>query len=164
VWEGFKFTSEILHALRSQKFPEKIKIGKREKMIDILEPDVEYGSIKLSKVRSSLTSSLKNPTGAIDKLFKNVRKMKAGDVPIRLIPLEGEEEEILNRPLFLTDRIETFSTKNFLISRKELSATRAKPTRLDSLTMEKDRDFFRQLKENPNVPSYISSLKEYAMR
>ncbi len=156
--------SETLNALKSQKFPEKIKIGRREKMIDILEPDVKYGSIKLSKVKSNLARSLKNPTGAIDKLFKNIQKMKAGDVPIRLIPLEEEEEEVLNRPLFLTDRIDTFRTKNFLMSRKELSATRAKPTRLDSLTMEKDRNFFRQLKENPNVPSFISSLKEYARR
>jgi 5-methylthioadenosine/S-adenosylhomocysteine deaminase len=156
--------SEILHALKSEGFSEKIKIGKREKLIDILEPDVEYGNIKLSKVRSNLTSSLKNPTGAINELFKNVRKMKAGDVPLRLIPMEEEEEEILNRPLFLADRIDVFRTKNFLMSGRELRANRSKPTRLDSLTMEKDRDFFRQLKENPNVPSYISTLNEYARR
>jgi 5-methylthioadenosine/S-adenosylhomocysteine deaminase len=33
---------EILHALGLQSLPEKIKTEKKEKMIDILEPDVEY--------------------------------------------------------------------------------------------------------------------------
>ena len=51
------------------------------------------------------------------------------------------------------------------MSRKDLRAgAGAKPTRLNPLTMEKDRDFFKQLKENPNVPSCISRLKQYARR
>jgi 5-methylthioadenosine/S-adenosylhomocysteine deaminase len=154
---------EILHALGLQSLPEKIKVEKREKMIDILEPDVEYGGLKLSKVRSNLSNSLKNPSGAISKLFKSIQKMKAGDVPLRLIPLEEEDEE-MNRPLFLAKKIDTFHIKNFFMSKRDLSAAHAKPARLDPLTMEKDRYFFRQLKENRNVPPYMSKLKQYAKR
>lgn len=152
---------KILHALGLQDFPEKIKVEKKEKMIDILEPDVEFGDLKLSKVRSNLSKSLKNPSGAISKLFKNTQKMKAGDVPLRLIPLEEEDEEI-NRPLFLAKEIDTFHIKNFFISKRDLSVARVKPARLDPLTMEKGRDFFRQVKENRNVPPYMSKLKQYA--
>jgi 5-methylthioadenosine/S-adenosylhomocysteine deaminase len=154
---------EILHALGFQSLPEKIKVEKKDKMIDILEPGVEHGSLKLSKVRSNLTSSLRNPTGSINKLFKSIQKLKAGEVPLRLIPLEEEEDEI-NRPLLLTNKIDTFRTKNFFMSKKDLRAASAKVNRLDPLTMDKDRDFFRQLKENPNAPAYMSKLKGYARR
>ena len=154
---------QILHALGLESLPEKIKVEKKEKMIDILEPEVEHGSLKLRKVRSNLTSTLSNPNGAINKLFKGIQKMKAGEVPLRLIPLEEEEEEqLLNRPLFLAKKIDTFRTMNFFMSKKDLSAASAKPARLDQLSMDKDRDFFRQLKENPNVPAYMSKLKDYA--
>jgi 5-methylthioadenosine/S-adenosylhomocysteine deaminase len=155
---------QILHALGLQSLPEKIKVENKEKMIDILEPDVEYGSLKLSKVKSNLSNSLRNPNSAINKLFKDIQKMKAGEVPIRLIPLEEEEEELLNRPLFLAKKIDTFRTMNFFMSKKDLRAATAKPAKLDQLTMDKDRDFFRQLKENPNVPAYMSKLKDYAKR
>jgi 5-methylthioadenosine/S-adenosylhomocysteine deaminase len=154
---------EVLHALGFQSLPEKIKVEKKEKMIDILEPGVEHGSLKLSKVRSNLTGSLRNPMGSINKLFKSIQKLKAGEVPLRLIPLEEEEDEI-NRPLLLTNKIDTFRTKNFFISKKDLRAASAKEARLDPLTMDKDRDFFRQLKENPNAPAYMSKLKGYARR
>ena len=53
-------------------------------MIDIFEPEVEHGSIKLAKVRSNLTSSLKNPDSATNRLFKSIQKLKDGDVPLRL--------------------------------------------------------------------------------
>lgn len=152
---------EILHGLGNQSFPEKIKVEKKEKMIDILEPGVEYGSLKLSKVRSNLTRSLRNPTGSINKLFKSVQKLKAGAVPLRLIPLEEEEEDEINKPLLLTKKIDTFRTKNFFMSKKDISAASAKAARLDPLTMDKDRDFFRRLKENPNLPAYMSKLKDY---
>jgi hypothetical protein len=89
--------------------------------------------------------------------------LKAGEVPLRLIPLEEEEDEI-NRPLLLTNKIDTFRTKNFFMSKKDLRAASAKVNRLDPLTMDKDRDFFRQLKENPNAPAYMSKLKGYARR
>jgi hypothetical protein len=89
--------------------------------------------------------------------------MKAGDVPLRLIPLE-EEHEQMNRPLLLTKKIDTFHIKNFFMSKRDLSAAHAKLARLDRLTMEKDRDFFRQLKENRNIPPYMSKLKQYAKR
>jgi 5-methylthioadenosine/S-adenosylhomocysteine deaminase len=154
---------EILHALGLQSLPEKIKVEKKEKMIDILEPDLEYGDLKLSKVRSNLINSLKNPSGAISKLFMSIQKRKAGDVPLRLIPLEEEDEE-MNRPLLLAKKIDTFHIKNFFMSKRDLSAAPAKPARLDPLTMEKDRDFFRQLKENRNIPPYMSKLKQYAKR
>jgi 5-methylthioadenosine/S-adenosylhomocysteine deaminase len=153
---------EILHALGIQSFPEKIKVEKKEKMIDILEPGVEYGSLKLSKVRSNLTRSLRNPTGSINKLFKSIPKLKAGDVPLRLIPLEEEEEDGISRPLLLTKKIDAFRTKNFFMSKKDVSAASANAARLDSLTMDKDRDFFRRLKENRNLPAYMSKLKSYA--
>ena len=152
---------EILHALGFRSLPEKIKVEKKEKMIDILEPGVEYGSLKLSKVRSNLTRSLRNPTGSINKLFKSVQKLKAGAVPLRLIPLEEEEEDEINKPLLLTKKIDTFRTKNFFMSKKDISAASAKAARLDPLTMDKDRDFFRRLKENPNLPAYMSKLKDY---
>ena len=45
-------------------------------------------------------------------------------------------------------------------SERDRAGAGAKPTRLNPLTMEKDRDFFKQLKENPNVPSCISRLKQ----
>lgn len=155
--------TEILHALGIQSFPEKIKVEKKEKMIDILEPGVEYGSLKLSKVRSKLTGSLRNPTGSINKLFKSIPKLKAGDVPLRLIPLEEEEEGGISRPLLLTKKIDAFRTKNFFMSKKGVSAAAAKAARLDPLTMDKDRDFFRRLKENRNLPAYMSKkLKGYA--
>ena len=155
--------TEILHALGIQSFPEKIKVEKKEKMIDILEPGVEYGSLKLSKVRSKLTGSLRNPTGSINKLFKSIPKLKAGDVPLRLIPLEEEEEGGISRPLLLTKKIDAFRTKNFFMSKKDVSAAAAKAARLDPLTMDKDRDFFRRLKENRNLPAYMSKkLKGYA--
>jgi hypothetical protein len=155
--------TEILHALGMQSFPEKIKVEKKEKMIDILEPGVEYGGLKLSKVRSKLTGSLRNPTGSINKLFKSIPKLKAGDVPLRLIPLEEEEEDGISRPLLLTKKIDAFRTKNFFMSKKDVSAAAAKAARLDPLTMDKDRDFFRRLKENRNLPAYMSKkLKGYA--
>jgi 5-methylthioadenosine/S-adenosylhomocysteine deaminase len=154
--------TEILHALGLEGLLEKIKVEKKERRIDILEPDVEHGDLKLSKIQANLNNSLKNPSGAISKLFKNVQKIKAGDVPLRLIPLEEEEEEELNRPLFLARKIETFHIRNFFMSKRDLRAARAKPAKLDLLTMEKDRDFFKQLKENRNVPLYISQLKQYA--
>jgi 5-methylthioadenosine/S-adenosylhomocysteine deaminase len=155
--------TEILHALGMQSFPEKIKVEKKEKMIDILEPGVEYGGLKLSKVRSKLTGSLRNPTGSINKLFKSIPKLKAGDVPLRLIPLEEEEEDGISRPLLLTKKIDAFRTKNFFMSKKDVSAAAAKAARLDPLTMDKDRDFFRRLKENRNLPPSMSKkLKGYA--
>ena len=151
---------EILHGLGLQDLPEKMKVEGKEKMIDILESDVEYGSIKLSKVRSNLIRTLRNPTDAINTLFKSIQKMKPGDLPLRLIPLE--EEEDINRPLLLTRNIETFRASNFFMSKKHALSAGAKPaSRLDALTMEKDRDFFKQLKENPNAPSYLSKLKDY---
>ena len=150
----------ILHALGLQDFPEKIKVEKKEKMIDILESEVEFGDLKLSKVRSNLSKSLKNPSGAITKLFKHTQKMKSGDVPLRLILLEEQDEEI-NRPLILAKELDIFHNKNFFRSRRDLSVTPVKPARLDPLTMEKDRDFFRQLNENRNVPPYMSKLKQY---
>jgi hypothetical protein len=80
-------------------------------MIDILELDVEfdveYGDLKLSKVRSNRRNSLKNPNGAITKLSKNTQKMNAGDVSLRLILLEEEDEDI-NRPLILAKELDTF--------------------------------------------------------
>ena len=153
---------EILHALGIQSFPEKIKVEKKEKMIDILEPGVEHGGLKLSKVRSNLTRSLRNPTGSINKLFKSIQKLKAGEVPLRLIPMEEEEEDEINRPLLLTKKIDTFRTRNFFMPKKDINAASVKAARLDPLTMEKDRDYFRRLKENPNVPAYMSKLKKYA--
>jgi hypothetical protein len=156
----------ILHALDLQDFPEKIKVEKKKKMIDILELDVEfdveYGDLKLSKVRSNRSNSLKNPNGAITKLFKNPQKMNAGDVSLRLILLEEEDEEI-NRPLILAKELDTFHVKICFVSGRDLSVTPVKPARLDRLTMEKDRDFFRQINENRNVPLYMSKL-EYAKR
>jgi hypothetical protein len=53
---------EILHDLGLQSFPEKIKVEKNVKMIDILEPNVEYDNLKLSRVRCNLSSSLRNLT------------------------------------------------------------------------------------------------------
>jgi 5-methylthioadenosine/S-adenosylhomocysteine deaminase len=153
----------IMHRLGLHNLPEKMKVERKEKMIDILESDVEYGSLKLSKVRSNLIRTLRNPTDAINTLFKSIQKMKAGDIPLRLIPLE-EEEEGTNRPLLLAKKIETFRTKNFFMSKKGLRSANANPARLDPLTMDKDRDFFSQLKENPNVPVYMSKLKNYAKR
>jgi hypothetical protein len=154
---------EILHALGFQRLPEKNKVEKKDKMIDILEPGIEHGSLKLSNVRSSLTSSLRNPGGSINKLFKSIQKLKAGEVPLRLIPVEEEEDEI-NRPLLLTNKIDTFRAKNFFISKKDISSARGKAARLDPLTMEKDRIYFRRVKENPNVPAYLSKVKDYARR
>jgi 5-methylthioadenosine/S-adenosylhomocysteine deaminase len=152
---------EILHALGIQKLPEKIKIGNKEKMIDILEPAAEHGNVKLSKVRSNLARTLSNPAGAINRLFRSIQKLKAGDQPLRLIPLEEEDDEI-NRPLLLANTVETFRAQNFSRFKKHLRPVSAKPTsRLDPLTMDKDRDFFRQIKENPNAPAYLSKLKDY---
>jgi 5-methylthioadenosine/S-adenosylhomocysteine deaminase len=151
---------EILHGLGLHDLPEKMKVEGKEKMIDILESDVEYGNLKLSKVRSNLIRTLRNPTDAINTLFKSIQKMKPGELPLRLIPLEEEEE--INRPLLLTRKIETFRALNFFMSKKHALSADAKPaSRLDALTMEKDRDFFKQLKENPNAPSYLSKLKDY---
>jgi hypothetical protein len=136
-------------------------------MIDILELDVEfdveYGDLKLSKVRSNRRNSLKNPNGAITKLSKNTQKMNAGDVSLRLILLEEEDEDI-NRLLILAKELDTFHVKICFVSRRDLSVSPVKPARLDRLTMEKDRDFIRQLNENRNVPLYMSKLKEYAKR
>jgi hypothetical protein len=53
---------EISHDLGLQSFPEKIKVEKNVKMIDILEPNVEYDNLKLSRVRCNLSSSLRNLT------------------------------------------------------------------------------------------------------
>jgi hypothetical protein len=105
---------------------------------------------------------LRNPTGSINKLFKSIPKLKAGDVPLRLIPLEEEEEDGISRPLLLTKKIDAFRTKNFFMSKKDVSAAAANAARLDPLTMDKDRDFFRRLKENRNLPAYMSKLKGYA--
>jgi 5-methylthioadenosine/S-adenosylhomocysteine deaminase len=154
---------EILHDLGLQSFPEKIKVENKLKMIDILEPDVEYGNLKLRKVKSNLSRSLRNPTDSINKLFKSIQKLKAGDVPLRLIPLEEIEDEI-NRPLLLTNRLDTFRTKNFFMSKRDINAVSAKAATLDPLTMDKDKDYFRRLKANPNVPPYLSKLKDYARR
>jgi 5-methylthioadenosine/S-adenosylhomocysteine deaminase len=152
---------DILHALGFQSLPEKIKVEKKEKMIDILEPGVEHGDLKLSKVRFNLTKTLNNPVSAINRLFTSIQKLKAGEQPLRLIPLEEEDDQI-NRPLLLPNKVETFRAQNFSRSKKQLrfmSARRA--SKLDPLTMEKDRNFFRQLKENPNAPPYIPKLKDY---
>ena len=75
-----------------------------------------------------------------------------------------EEEAEINMPLLLTNKIDTFRTKNFFISKKANSSARGKAARLDPLTMEKDRNYFRRVKENPNVPAYLSKLKDYARR
>jgi len=49
------------------------------------------------------------------------------------------------------------------MSKKDVSAAADKAARLDPLTMDKDRDFFRRLKENRNLPAYMSKkLKGYA--
>ncbi|MFL6486472.1 MAG: hypothetical protein ACJ71D_07160, partial [Nitrososphaera sp.] len=149
---------EILRAL-GLSLPEKIKIEKKEKMIDVLEPAIEYGNLKLSKVRSNLSRTLRSPMDAINRLFMSLQKMKAGEQPLRLIPLEEEDDEI-NRPLFLANTLGAFRAKNFSRSKKHLRSMSSKPTsRLDPLTMDKDRDFFKQLKENPNAPAYLSKLK-----
>jgi hypothetical protein len=45
-------------------------------MIDIFEPEVEYGIIKLVKVRSKMISSLKNPDSETNGLFKSIQKLR----------------------------------------------------------------------------------------
>ena len=69
--------------------------------------------------------------------------MKAEEVPLRLIPLQEEEE--INRPLLLAKKMETFRTRDFFMSKKDLRFASAKPITLDPLTMDKDRDFYGQL-------------------
>ncbi|NOJ26830.1 MAG: hypothetical protein DA330_02315 [Nitrososphaera sp.] len=128
---------------------EKITVDGREKAIDILEPGVAYGDIKLETVLSSLAGALANPIKAAKKLFETVSKKSAE--PIRLIPLE--EDEIPS--LVKTRTFESFVEKNQIIGTKAATA-------LDPLTMSEDKDFFKTLEENPNIPAYLAKLRQYA--
>lgn len=144
---------EILSALGRKDVPEKITVDGRAKNIDILEPGVAYGDITLESAASNLRGALASPVKAARKLFDMMARAKSGEVPIRLIPMEEDEE--LVRPLFMARTFDTF------IARNQIAGTKGGPAELDSLTTKEDKDFFATLEENPNVPPYLARLKEY---
>ena len=143
---------ELLSNLGIDK-PETITVQNRKKGLDILEPGMEHGEVTFRLAVSKLKETLSRPADAARKLFDDFKRMKAGDVPLRLIPLEEEEE--VNRPLsFSAKTYGPFMADNFA----DMSTPR--PTGLDSLVT--DKDFFKDLEENPNIPSYLKNLKQYA--
>lgn len=144
---------EILSALGKKDVPEKITVDGRAKDIDILEPGVAYGDITLESATSNLRNALASPVKAARMLFDRLAHAKSGEVPIRLIPMEEDEE--LVRPLFMARTFDAF------VARNQIAGTKGGPTELDSLTTKEDKDFFATLEENPNVPPYMARLKEY---
>jgi len=172
------------HKLLSKliKIPEKIKVKKIVKGMDILEPGKEYGNIKFSKVRSSLRNTLKNPHKATDRVFKSVQKfLKSREVPMELIPDE-DAELFLNKPpshpnedMSVNETFDEFLKRTnkrgkFDVTKiktlnqfteKVLETREIKMPKLDPLTMYDDKKFFKTLMKNPNIPKYLSNLENY---
>jgi 5-methylthioadenosine/S-adenosylhomocysteine deaminase len=134
---------------------EKIKIGSLTRGIDILEPGVEYGEITFRQVWSKLKEALANPATTAKRLF-NISKTVTSreEAPLRLI-IEDEVDD-MNEPLKLSAAmtLESFVKSNF-------ETDKLPSLVLDSLTMQDEDDFFPSLKVNPNIPSYLSDLKNY---
>jgi 5-methylthioadenosine/S-adenosylhomocysteine deaminase len=134
---------------------EEVKVGSLTKGIDVIEPGVENGGTTLAKVWVNLTDALSNPEDKLRKLFDRSKKISPTQrPPLRLI-IEGEEEEMI-RGVELKSAT-TF--KSFLKTNFETDSI--SPLVLDALTMQNDHDFFSILKDNPNMPSYLSQLKNY---
>lgn len=135
---------------------EKIKVGSVTKGIDILELGVEFGEITFQEVWSRLTESLANPRKTALRLFEKSKIAPAAgeEQPIRLI-IEDETEEV-REGLAVTPEMtfESFLQSNF-------DTQQFQPLVPDSLSMHGDVDFFRDLKANPNMPTYMSDLKNY---
>jgi hypothetical protein len=136
------------------KVPETITVAGKKKGLDMLEPGVQFGDITFKTVESNLTSALKKPAVAAKKLFDNFKRMKKGEAPLRLIPLE-EEEEIV-RPLQAAKSFSSFRAKNSMPDGGAVAATK-----LDALAMHDDKDFFGILTSNPNVPQYLARLEDF---
>ena len=135
---------------------ERLKVGSVAKGIDILEPGVENGDISFDQVWSNLSEALANPENTAKKLFDRSKKISPTEgPPLRLI-IEGEEEVDMEKGLEIKSAM-TF--KSFLNTNFETDSLPSLV--LDSLTMYDDEDFFSGLKANPNLPSYMSELKNY---
>jgi len=135
---------------------ERLKVGSVAKGIDILEPGVENGDISFDQVWSNLSEALANPENTAKKLFDRSKKISPSEgPPLRLI-IEGEEEVNMEKGLEIKSAM-TF--KSFLDTNFETDSLPSLV--LDSLTMYDDEDFFSGLKANPNIPSYMSDLKNY---
>jgi cytosine/adenosine deaminase-related metal-dependent hydrolase len=136
------------------KTPETITVAGKKRGLDMLEPGVQYGDITFKAAKSNLLAALSRPAEAAKKLFDKFKRMKRGDVPLRLIPLEEEEE--ITRPLLAAKSFNAFRAKNSMAGDGTVVATE-----LDTLAMYDDKDFFITLKNNPNVPHYLMKLEDY---
>lgn len=136
------------------RVPETITVAKKKKGLDMLEPGVQYGDITFKVAKSNLTAALNRPAVAAKKLFDSFKRMKRGEVPLRLIPLEEEEEVV--RPLMAAKSFSAFRAKNSMPDGGTVAATE-----LDTLLMHDDKDFFATMKSNPNVPGYLMRLEDF---
>jgi hypothetical protein len=134
---------------------EKLNVGSLVKGIDILEPGVEYGDFTFAHVWSNLSEALAHPENTAKKLFDRSKMVSPNQKPPLRLMIEGEDEDVDNR-LELSPNM---TYESFLQTNFETDVLPALV--LDSLTMYDDEDFFVSLRANPNIPSFMSDLKNY---
>lgn len=134
---------------------EQVQVGSLTKGIDVIEPGVENGETTFATVWTNLTETLSNPKKAVKRIFDRTKKISPTEKPPLRLIIEGEEDD-------MTKGLELKSASTFKSFLKtNFDTDSISPLVLDVLTMQDDHHFFSILKDNPNVPSYLSQLKNY---
>jgi 5-methylthioadenosine/S-adenosylhomocysteine deaminase len=149
---------DILSGIETEQVIENVTVGSAKKGINIFQPGVEHGDMTFEEVRANLQNALSNPTSTARRLFATLRSMQKGVEPLRLVLQEEGEEDHFNKIYQLAKEDNQFA----LFIQKNFDVKTIHPRKLDSLTMYDDIDFFNTVNYNPNIPSYLKKLKDYA--
>lgn len=129
---------------------EKMTVGSREKSIDIREPGVEYGDVKLNSVIKSLEKTLADPVQVAKDTVVKLQSRGAGAELMQLIIDEDFADDSLR-----------MAGGSIIEKLKKVNEKTISTLPLDSLTMLDDKDFFKILKANPNIKPYMYKLEQY---